>query len=178
MVEKNNQEISSKNVQEISYHLSANLEEYLERFEQIEKGKNRFNFSAAFFQNLWLAYQFMFLDWFFISLIGFFLNLFLSIWLQFQTGSVVDAILRSMWIFFFFWIIKFMLLGRFGDRLLYRSIKKRIMNSRKGKVNLITRMTASDKTVVFRGVAVIASEISLLILSDNVLTVLIDWLLY
>ena len=177
-MEKNDQEVSSKDVREISYHLSANLEGYLERFEQIDKGKNRFNFSAAFFQNLWLAYQFMFLDWFFISLIGFILNLFLSIWLQFQTGSLVYAVLKSMWIFFFFWIIKFMLLGRFGDRLLYKSIKRRIINNRKGKVSLITQMTASEKTVVFRGVAVVTCEIILLILSDSVLTVLIDWLLY
>lgn len=53
-----------------------------------------------------------------------------------------------------------------------------IHGGRKGKVNLITLMTASEKTGVFHGVAVIASEMLLLILSDNVLSVLIDWLLY
>lgn len=53
-MKKKNQEVTIADVQEISYQLSANLEEYLERFEQIEEGKNRFNFSAAFFQHLWL----------------------------------------------------------------------------------------------------------------------------
>lgn len=175
-MEQGNQGISSEDVWEISYNLSANLEEYLERFDQIEKGKTRFNFSAAFFQQLWLAYQFMFLDWVIISFLGLFLDLLLSIWLQFQ--YTLSVVLTGLKVFFFFWVIKFILLGCFGDRLLYRSIKKRIRDNRKGNVNLITWMTSSEKTVVFRGIAVVTSEILLLILSDNVMYAVVNWIVY
>ena len=175
-MEQNSQGVSSEDVREISYNLSTNLEEYLERFDQIEKGKNRFNFSAAFFQHLWLAYQFMFLDWVIICFSGLFLSLLLSIWLQFQ--YTVSVVLTGLKVFFFFWIIKFILLGCFGDRLLYRSIKKRIRDNRKGNVNLITWMTSSEKTVVFRGIAVVTSEILLLILSDNVMYAVVNWIVY
>lgn len=81
-------------------------------------------------------------------------------------------------ILFFFWVIKFILLGCFGDRLLYRSIKKRIRDNRKGNVNLITWMTSSEKTVVFRGIAVVTSEILLLILSDNFMYAVVNWIVY
>lgn len=175
-MEQNSQGVSSEDVREISYNLSTNLEEYLERFDQIEKGKNRFNFSAAFFQHLWLAYQFMFLDWVIICFSGLFLNLLLSIRLQFQ--YTVSVVLYGLKVFFFFWVIKFILLGCFGDRLLYRSIKRRIRDNRKGNVNLITWMTSSEKTVVFRGIAVVTSEILLLILSDNVMYAVVNWIVY
>ena len=177
-MEQNNQGVSSADVREISYNLSTNLEDYLERFDQIEKGKNRFNFSAAFFQHLWLAYHFMFLDWVIICFSGLFLNLLLSILLQFQKDNTVSVVLTGLKIFFFFWVIKFILLGCFGDRLLYRSIKKRIKDNRKGTVNLITWMTSSEKTVVFRGIAVVTSEMLLLILSDNAMYAIVDWIVY
>ncbi|WP_143322437.1 DUF2628 domain-containing protein [Clostridium sp. HBUAS56010] len=177
-MENNNQEVRSTDVQEISYQLSSNLQEYLERFEQIEKGGNRFNFSAAFFQHLWLAYQFMFGDYIVICIIGLTLKLILIIWGLLYTGAVKGAIVTYLWIWFFFWLIKFILLGCFGDRLLYRSIKKRIKDNRKGVVGLITRMTSSDKTVVFRGTAVVTGAIIWMVLSNGVLPILIDWILY
>ena len=177
-MEKMNQEVTSADVQEISYELSANLEEYLERFEQIEEGKNRFNFSAAFFQHLWLAYQFMFLEWLIVCFIGFILKLVLIIWGLFQTGSMKGAILNYIWMWLFYWLIKFIIFGRLGDRFLYRNIKKRIKNNRKGKVSLITWLTSSDKTLVFRGTAVVACEIIGLVLLNDVLSILIDWIIY
>lgn len=177
-MEKKNQEVTSADVQEISYQLSTNLEEYLGRFEQIEDGKNRFNFSAAFFQHLWLAYQFMFLDWLIISFIGLILKLFLIIWGLFYTGAVKGAVVTYLWIWFFFWLIKFIILGRFGDRLLYRNIKKRIKDNRRGKVSLITWMTSSEKTMVFRGTAVVTGGIIWMVLSNDVLPILIDWIVY
>ncbi|RFZ75720.1 hypothetical protein DS742_27490 [Lacrimispora amygdalina] len=177
-MEKKNQEVSSADVQELSYQLSGNLEEYLGRFEQIEEGKNRFNFSAAFFQHLWMAYQFMFFDWLIICFIGLILKLVLIIWGLYHTGSMKGAILNYLWIWLFFWLIKFIILGRFGDRLLYRNIKNRIKNNRKGKVSLITWLTSSDKTLVFRGTAVVVCEIIGLVLLNDVLAILIDWIVY
>lgn len=171
--------IKDKNdINEISYHLSTNLENYLQRFEQIEKGKNRFNFCACFFQNLWLSYQFMFLEWLIITVIDLSLKLILIIWILFEGISTVNAIVILRLILFFFWIIKSAFFGFFGDRLLYRSIKNRVKNNRMGKVNIIARMTSSDKTLVFRGTAVIASEIIRLVLSNDTLVFLINWFIY
>ena len=170
--------VNIKNINEISYHLSANLEKYLQRFEQIEKGKNRFNFCAGLFQNLWLSYQFMFLEWFIITVIDISLKLILGIWLLFEDTSTLNSIVILRLILFFFWIVKSAFFGFFGDRLLYRSIKNRVKNNRMGKVNIIARMTSSDKTSVFRGTAVIASVIIRLILLNDTLVFLINWFIY
>ena len=177
-MKKKNQEVTSSDVQEISYQLSTNLEEYLKRFEQIEDGKFRFNFSAAFFQLSWLAYQFMFLDWLIICFIGLILKLILIIWGLFYTGALKHAVITCLWIWFFFWLTKFIILGRFGDRLLYRNIKKRINDNRKGKVSLTTWMTSSEKTMVFRGTSIVTCGIIWLVLSNDLLPILIDWIVY
>ena len=96
-MKKKNQEVTSSDVEEISYQLSTNLEEYLERFEQIEDGKFRFNFSAAFFQYSWLAYQFMFLDWLTICFIGLILKLILIIWGLYYTGAMKHVNILVRW---------------------------------------------------------------------------------
>ncbi len=90
----------------------------------------------------------------------------------------MNAVVTFLWIWFFFWLIKFIILGRFGDRFLYRNIKKRIKDNRNGKVSLITRMTSSEKAIVFRGNAVVACEIIWLVLLNGVLPYLFDWILY
>lgn len=177
-MEIKNQDVTSEDFQEIGYQLSSNLEKYIQRFEQIEKGINRFNFCAGFFQNLWLSYQFMFLEWAIITVIDFSLKLILIIWVLFEGISTVNAIVILRLILFLFWIIKGAFFGFYGDRLLYRSIKNRIKNNRMGKVDIIARMTSSDKTLVFRGTALIACVIIRLVLLNDTLVFFTNWFVY
>ncbi len=90
MVEEN-RKISSLDTQEISYHLSANLEKYLERFEKIEKRERTFNFCAGFFTNSWMAYQFMLPECLIAWSIEFGAQFFISMWLLY--GNVNDRYL-------------------------------------------------------------------------------------
>lgn len=174
---EDNNKISSADIREIGYHLSGNKEKYFNRFEKIEDGKITFNFSSGIFLNLWLAYQFLFPEWFIISIIDISIDFGLTLWTAYCDLDYVHAVIRGRLILYSYWLLKFIFFGFFGDRLLFRSIKKRVENNRKGKCGIRTMMTATDKTIVFRGFSVFVCAIYML-LSVQVLQAVIDWIIY
>jgi hypothetical protein len=176
MVEEN-RKISSLDTQEISYHLSANLEKYLERFEKIEKRERTFNFCAGFFTNSWMAYQFMLPECLIAWSIEFGAQFFISMWLLYSNVNDRYLSVKIRLGFYLFWILKFILFGFFGDRWLFKSIKVRIKKAREGKVGVVSYMTASEKAVVFRGVSVVACWI-IMLLSEQWQLFLIDLIVY
>lgn len=170
-------EVSSLDMREISYHLSANLEKYLERFEKIEKGERTFNFCAGFFSNSWMAYQFMLPECLIAWFIEFAAQFFISIWLLYSNINDTYLSVKIRLGFYMFLILKFIFFGFFGDRWLFKSINRRIKKARKGQVGVVSYMTASEKAVVFRGVSVVLFWI-IMLLTAQLQLFLIDLIVY
>ena len=120
---------SECNVDEALEYITINKDKYCERFRALENGKRKFNFCAALFGGfggVWQAFHFMFLEWGILILIEIMVDVGLNL-IQacnfanpfiYKTVEIVNIL---------YFVALFLFWGFFGDTLLLKSIKRKIV---------------------------------------------------
>ena len=156
---------------EVLEYITVNKEKYYERFRALENGKRKFNFCAALFGGfggMWQSFHFMFLEWGILVLVEitvdvglnlirtyYFANRFIYV-----TVNIVNILYFAA--LFLFW-------GFFGDRLLLKSIRRKIAFEKKegGKAGWINMIYKHEKVMLFRAASVVVLYgLGVLILSE------------
>lgn len=169
---------------EIAFYIPGNKQKYIQRFERVEEGKWTFNFYAAIFGELWFSYQFLLLEFIMFCAIMIMAGSAIYIFFIYRYEDVYSTIIAIVITRYIFVIIKAIVFGLVGDRLLWKSIKKRIKRDKNisNSLNVVDRISlyieASEKRVVFRGVAVVVCAGILVISHDNIIAYIVSKVLY
>ena len=150
---------SECNVDEALEYITINKDKYCERFRALENGKRKFNFCAALFGGfggVWQAFHFMFLEWGILILIEIMVDVGLNLIqacnfanpFKYKTVEIVNIL---------YFVALFLFWGFFGDTLLLKSIKRKIVLGNKGggKTNRIKIVYKHQKVMLFRVVSAV-----------------------
>ena len=139
---------------EVLEYITINKDKYCERFRASENGKRKFNLCAALFGGfggVWQAFHFMFLEWGILILVEIMVDVGLNL-IQacnlanpfiYKTVEIVNIL---------YFVALFLFWGFFGDGLLLKSIKRKIVfgNKEGGKAKRIKRIYKHQKVMLFR----------------------------
>ena len=147
-------------------YISVNKEKYYERFCIQENSRRKFNFCAALLTWFWLPFHFMFLEWAVFLLIEIVVDVVLNLLTAFYFSNpticrIIDIVnLVYFAALIFFW-------GFCGDRLLMKSIKRKIDLQKKGRADWIKKIYMHEKVMLFRVTAmVVAYGVAVMIMQE------------
>lgn len=153
---KNKNKHGEYNLNEVLEYVSINKEKYNKRFYILERGKRKFNFSAAILGGFWLAFQFMFLEWSIVIIIQFIFEVGLNL-LKAWTFDEHSILLLIDIVNILFNLFTFFFLGFFGDALLMANIRRKIafQKKRKEQAAWIKIIYEHEKVMLFRIISVV-----------------------
>ena len=138
----------------------------------------KFNFCAALFRELWLAYHFMFIEFFIVCFVNLVINVIVNLWIIWNGKRIAGYVPFLLLITIYVTI--FILFGKFGNQILDRNIRgeKQKHNGTWTYSYCIQLLRKNEKSIVFRGTSVVVCAVIIILIDAVWLPVILDWFLY